>query len=338
MSKNILITGSAGFFGSHMIEEVLVSTDWNIIALCRLSNIGDMNRLINSDHVQKNSDRIKFIYHDLKFDIPQHLIDSIGKVDYITHLAANSHVDRSIIHPKQFFEDNVIGTVNLLEWYRKHCSEAIFINYLTDEVFGPAPPDYDFREDDRWRPSNPYSGSKCGQGGAGMCYHITYNLPIITTYTMNMFGERQNKEKLIAKAIHSIRNDIPIPIHSKIDNNGNVEYVGERHWLHARNAANATLFLLIHGKPGQHYNVVGADEYKNDEIVKKIGSIIGKNPLLEYVDFHKTRPGHDMRYSLDGTKLKNMGWSAPISFDQSLKKTIEWTIANEKTNNNSFFS
>lgn len=328
-NKTVLITGAAGFFGSHMIEEVLVSTDWNIVALCRLSNIGDMNRLINSIHIQKHHHRIKFIYHDLKFDIPQHLVDSIGEVDYVAHLAANSHVDRSITHPKQFFEDNVIGTVNLLEWYRLHCPGAVFINYLTDEVFGPAPEKYNFKEDDRWRPSNPYSGSKCGQGAAGICYHITYGLPIINTYTMNMFGERQNQEKLVAKAIHNIQNNIPIPIHSKINDNGNVEYVGERHWLHARNAANATVFLFANGIGGEHYNVVGQDEFKNDEIVKKIGSIMNKEPILEYVDFHKTRPGHDRRYSLDGSKLKDMGWVPPTDFDTSLRKTISWTLTHK---------
>jgi dTDP-glucose 4,6-dehydratase len=325
-NKTILVTGAAGFFGSHMVEEILVNTSWNVVALCRLSSIGDMDRLMDSNHVQNNKHRIKFIYHDLKFDIPSYTIDNIGYVDYVAHLAANSHVDRSITHPKQFFEDNVIGTINLLEWYRLNNPSAIFINYLTDEVFGPAPNNYNFKEDDRWRPSNPYSGSKCGQGAAGICYHVTYSLPIINTYTMNMFGERQNKEKLIAKSIYNIKNNLPIPIHSKIDDNGNVEYVGERHWLHARNASNATLFLFKHGTPGEHYNVVGKDCFKNDEIVKKIGDIMNKKPILEYVDFHKTRPGHDRRYALDGSKLKDMGWTPPMDFDMSLQKTIQWTL------------
>lgn len=327
-NKTVLITGAAGFFGSHMIEEILVSTDWNIVALCRLSNIGDMKRITQSTHILNSKDRIKFLYHDLKFDVSDHLSESIGFVDYIIHLAANSHVDRSITHPKQFFEDNVIGTVNLLEWYRKTNPQALFVNYLTDEVFGPAPEDYDYKEDDRWRPSNPYSASKCGQGAAGISYHITYGLPIITTYTMNMFGERQNKEKLIAKAIHNLYHDLPIPIHSKINNNGNVEYVGERHWLHARNAANATLFLLEHGLAGEHYNVVGDTKFKNDEIVKYIANIMNKNPNMEYVDFHKTRPGHDRRYALDGTKLKQAGWVPKLSFQDSMQKTIQWTIKN----------
>jgi len=327
--KRILVTGASGFFGSHFIEEVLCNTNWHVIALCRLNNIGDMTRITDSTHVQRYPDRVDIVYHDLRHDISEHLSEKIGEVDYIAHIAANSHVDRSIKHPKIFFEDNVMGTVNLLEWYRTKCPKALMINYLTDEVFGPAPLDYNYKEDDRWRPSNPYSGSKCGQGAAGISYHVTYDLPIITTYTMNMFGERQNKEKLIGKAIHNIKNNLKIPIHAKLDHNNNVEYVGERHWLHARNASNATIFLFHHGTPGGHYNVVGKDQLHNDEIVKKIGDIMGKKPMLEYVDFHKTRPGHDRRYALDGNKLKNMGWQPPLDFEESMRKTIEWTLSNE---------
>lgn len=326
--KKVLITGAAGFFGSHMIEEVLETTNWDIVALCRLSCIGDMNRILDIPNILQHQNRITIIYHDLKYDLPNYLIDQIGHVDYIIHLAANSHVDRSIQYPKQFFEDNVIGTVNLLEWYRLHNPSATMINYLTDEVFGPAPVDYDFTENDRWRPSNPYSGSKCGQGAAGICYNVTYNLPIITTYTMNMFGERQNAEKLVAKAILCLKSDKPIPIHAKIDNNNNVEYVGERHWLHVRNAANATMFLLSHGIPGSHYNVAGETKLKNDEIVRHIGHLMNKIPKLDYVDFHKTRPGHDRRYALDSTKLYTMGWRPPIAFDDGMLRTIKWTLSN----------
>jgi dTDP-glucose 4,6-dehydratase len=325
MNKTILITGAAGFVGSHFVEEVLVNTNWNIIALCRMTYVGDLQRIVDSLHVQKYSHRIKLIYHDLKFEFPPNIIDAIGEVDYVAHIAANSHVDRSILYPKQFFEDNVIGTINLLEWYRNYSPKAKFINFLTDEVFGPAPQDYDFKEDDRWRPSNPYSASKAGQGAAGMCYYTTYNLPIITTYTMNIFGERQHPEKLVAKAIRNISNNKPIPIHAKLDDHGNVEFVGERHWLHARNASNALLFLFDKGQSGEHYNVVGNTKLTNDELVNLIGVLMNKSPILEYVDFHKARPGHDRRYALDGSKLKNMGWTPPMDFNLSMQKTVQWT-------------
>lgn len=329
MKTRILITGAAGFFGSHLMEEILCKTDWDIVALCRMTYVGDIGRIVDSLHVQKHAHRIKLIYHDLKFELPPHIVDSIGEVDYVAHIAANSHVDRSIVYPKQFFEDNVMGTINLLEWYRKYSPKAKFINFLTDEVFGPAPEDYDFKEDDRWRPSNPYSASKAGQGAAGICYYTTYNLPIITTYTMNIFGERQHPEKLVAKSIRNIYNNIPIPIHAKLGPNSEIEYVGERHWLHARNAASAILFLFQNGVSGEHYNIVGDTKLHNDDMVNKIASIMQKQAICEYVDFHLTRPGHDRRYALNNTKLKNMGWNPPVDFEKSLQSTIEWTISNE---------
>ena len=168
MVKTILITGVGGFVASHLLEHVLKSTDWNIVAMCRLSTIGDMRRITNIDEIEKYKNRIKFVYHDLKSEIHAGIAEQIGHVDYIAHLAANSHVARSIIFPKEFFEDNVIGTVNLLEWYRTQNPGARFYNMITDEVFGPAPDNYNFKEDDRWRPSNPYSGAKCGQVGAAI--------------------------------------------------------------------------------------------------------------------------------------------------------------------------
>ena len=327
--KTVLITGASGFLGSHFVEEVLVNTDWNIVALCRLTYVGDMERIVNSLHVKENAHRIKIVYHDLKFELPPHTVEAIGEVDYVAHIAANSHVTRSISHPKQFVEDNVMGTLNLLEWYRKYSPKALFINYLTDEVFGPAPDGYDFKEDDRWRPSNPYSASKAGQGALGISYHNTYKLPIIHTYTMNLFGERQHKEKFVALAIDLINRNQPVKIHAKLDKQGNVEYVGQRHWLHARNAANATLFLFKHGQAGGHYNVVGDVELYNDDMVERLGELMGKKPRLQYVDLEKSRPGHDRRYSLDGSKLRDMGWQQPITFDQSLSKTIDWMLSGE---------
>lgn len=145
---------------------------------------------------------------------------------------------------------------------------------------------------------------------------------------MNLFGERQHKEKLVAKSILKIANNQAVQIHAKLDNQGNVEYVGQRHWLHARNAANATLFLLNHGKAGEHYNVVGDTELNNDDLVKKIAKMMNKEPIIEYVDFSKARPGHDRRYSLDGYKLNSLGWKPKIDFDTSLQKTIEWITKN----------
>jgi dTDP-glucose 4,6-dehydratase len=328
--KTILITGISGFIGSHMLAHVLKNTDWNVIGLARLNFAGDLNRNAEAleEFTKEEKDRVKYVYHDLNFSLCGDKVDRIGKLDYIIHLAANSHVDRSITHPKEFFQDNVMGTVNLLEFARLHHPKVRLLNFGTDEVFGPAPMGYDYKEDDRYYPSNPYSAAKAGQLEAGISYFVTYGMPIITTHMMNVFGERQNKEKLVPLAIDRIIKGTPIQIHSKLDDKGNVEYVGQRHWLHARNACDATLYVLQHGTPGEKYNIVGDIELDNDELVKTIGKVLGKEPVLEYVDFHKARPGHDRRYALDGTKLKNLGWVAPVGFEESLKKTIQWTLDN----------
>lgn len=327
--KRVLITGIAGFIGSHFVDEILSGTDWTIMGMARLGTIGDLERLKSSRYYLADRDRVEMVYHDLKFSVPSHVISRVGKVDAVIHLAANSHVDRSITHPWEFFMDNVMGTVNLLEWLRQTQPDTPIINFSTDEVFGPAPPGYSYKEEDRWRPSNPYSASKAGQSAVGISYHTTYGMPIITTYTMNVFGEKQNPEKLVAKAIRSILQDKPIPIHSKIEN-GEVVYVGQRHWIHARNVAKAALFILERGKPGEHYNIVGEIELHNDEIVKMIGKIIGKQPVLEYIDYHRGRPGHDRRYALDGSKLREMGWTIPMPFIGGLEKTVTWYMNNPR--------
>jgi dTDP-glucose 4,6-dehydratase len=305
----------------------LTKTDWDIIALVRLNYAGDLHRYVDMQKAIESNKRLKFVYHDLKFTVSEQLHNEIGEVDYVLHLAANSHVDRSITHPIEFFYDNVIGTANFFDYLRvKQKGVKKIINFLTDEVFGAAPDDYNYKEDDRWRPSNPYSASKCGQGAIGISYFITYGLPVITTYTMNIFGERQNPEKLLPKAVKYITNDMPIPIHCKIDVDGSVSEIGMRHWLHARNAADALLFLLDKGVVGEHYNVVGDTEKNNLEMVEIIGEILGKKPIITYQDFHSARPGHDRRYALDGTKLKEMGWTPPTEFKASMEKMVEWTL------------
>lgn len=329
MTKRILITGIAGFVGHHVCEHILKNTDWEIVGMVRLNTVGDMHRLTNMDIMKQPAyaDRVKLVYHDLKYTINPTVHSYIGNVDYILHIAANSHVDRSITHPKEFFEDNVMGTVNMLEYMRLHQPTARMINFGTDEVFGPAPDGYDYKEDDRYRPSNPYSAAKAGQICAGHSYFVTYGLDIISTYTMNIFGERQNPEKFVGMCIKNAITGGTQKIHAKLDN-GNVVEVGQRHWLHARNAADALLFLLANGVKGEHYNVVGDTELENDEMAKIIAGYAGKDIKLEYVDFHKARPGHDRRYALDGTKLAQLGWKPPFSFEESMKKTVEWTIAN----------
>lgn len=342
--KRVLLTGAAGFVGHHFLEHLLLTTNWDIVAMCRMNNIGDTNRyagnprLNNPDYAK----RVKFIYHDFKYTINDAIHERIGKVDYILHLGANSHVDRSITHPVEFYEDNVMGTVNMLEYARLKQPGVRFLNFSTDEVFGPAPHGVNWKEDDRYYPSNPYSGSKAGAVEAGISHFVTFKVPVITTHTMNIFGQRQNPEKLVPKAIRKILAGEEMTIHCKLkdaskatlDASGapyslshdDVEYVGERHWLHVRNSCDATLFVLLNGVPGEKYNVVGDTELTNDQLVEMIAAVMGKPVKFKYLDFHSCRPGHDRRYALDGTKLKEMGWVPPVSFDESLATTVQWEI------------
>lgn len=316
--KRCLISGAAGFVGSHVVKYLINHTDWDIVCLIRLNHAGEAKRLADT---QGNA-RVTYLYHDLKYVINDSLREDIGQVDYILHLAANSHVDRSITHPKEFFEDNILGTVNMLEYLRLHMPKARFINFSTDEVYGSAPEGYKYKETDRFSPSNPYSASKAGQSMAAIAYIKTYGLDIINTYTMNIFGDGQNKEKLIPKAIDNAKKRIPMPVFAELEGETLVG-VGTRHWLHSDNVGDALHFILENGISGESYNIVGTDELSNEDVVRAINELLGTEPLIEYVDFHKTRKGHDRRYAIDGAKLAELGWVPKKGFKEGIREVIE---------------
>lgn len=313
------MTGAAGFVGHHVLKHLLDNTDFEIVCLIRLNCSGNLKNLLPFD----DNPRVKFTYHDLKFSINEALREDIGCIDYILHIGANSHVDRSITHPKEFFEDNLMGTINLLEYMRLYMPKARMINFSTDEVYGPAPEKYKFKEEDRFRPSNPYSASKAAQIEAGHSYFRTYGLDIISTFTMNIFGPDQNSEKLIPKAIRYAKERKPMPIFAELSN-GELISVGSRYWLYVSNVGASLLFILKNGIKGEYYNIVGTEELTNEDVVKRVNQLLGiQKPLTEYTDFHKCRPGHDRRYALDGTKLQKLGWVPSISFDEGIKLVIK---------------
>lgn len=320
----ILVTGGAGFIGHHFIEYILENTDWEIIILDRLSHIGSMERLVDIEGWEGYRERVKFVWHDLRGGINSLTKDAIGKVGYIFHFAASSHVDESIKDPIKFIMDNEIGTCNLMLWALDNLdSGGKFFNFSTDEVFGSAPIGYAYKEDDRWRPGNPYSASKAGQAGMGYAFWNTYSLPVVTTFTMNNFGERQHSNKFIPLIVKNILHCRSVDIHCKLEGDLPIE-IGQRTWLHCRNTASALLFLTETGLPGDFYNIIGFDEYDNRELASLIGKIMDRDVKFNFVDFHATRKGHDRRYALDGSKLKNMGWNPPVDFLQSLTKTVQW--------------
>jgi len=322
----VLYTGVAGFVGSHLFEHTMKTTDWFVVALVKMDRAGDLNRLeeILQDHPDWR-ERVSIVRHDLN-DSLQSVHKHIGQVDYIAHLAACSHVDTSILDPVGVFCNNARSTAQILEYARTMQPDLKkFLYFSTDEVYGPAPEGYDFTEEDKLHPSNPYSAGKAAGEMIVMAYGKTYGLPYLITNTMNIFGERQDPEKLIPKCMQFIQKGEPMTIHGTPGN------VGKRHWLHARNAADATIFLLQNSIVNDKVHIVGDTEMDNLQMFTLIAKHMGKEGIQEgkdyvYVDFHSTRPGHDARYAMSGKKLADLGWKPPVDFESSLKKTVEWTL------------
>ena len=325
-NMRVLYTGVAGFVGSHLLEHTMKTTDWEVVALVKMDRAGDLNRIeeILQDHPEWR-ERVSIARHDLN-DSLESVHKHIGEVDYIAHLAACSHVDTSIKEPVSVFCNNARSTAQVLEYARvKQPGLKKFLYFSTDEVYGPAPEGYDFTEDDKLHPSNPYSAGKAAGEMITMAYGKTYGLPFLITNTMNIFGERQDPEKLIPRSMQYLVKGEPMTIHGTKGN------VGKRHWLHARNAADAVIFLLKHEIVNDKVHIVGDIEMDNLQMFELIAKVMGKGGLKEgkdyvYVDFHSTRPGHDSRYAMSGKKLASLGWVAPVKFEESLERTVKWTM------------
>lgn len=287
----------------------------------RLDTSGNLNRLADLDCWSSAKTRIKILHHDLKAEFNPFLVKSLGRVDLILHLAASSHVDRSIADPLSFVLDNVVGTVNVLNYARLNSTPVLY--FSTDEVFGPAPAGKLYVENDRYNSGNPYAASKAAAEEFVAAYHNTYELPVLTTHTMNVFGERQHPEKFIPRVIRNVLDSRTVQIHSDMS----CRAPGSRFWLHAGNVALAVEFLLGRAFNGEKYNVVGEREVSNLEMAEKVAEITGKPLRHELVDFHSSRPGHDLRYALDGSKLAGLGFRFPASFEESLKRTVKWYLS-----------
>lgn len=329
MKNKVLVTGIAGFAGSHILEHILTNTDWDIVGIASWKHKGTPERI---EEVLKGNpmwkERVTIITHDLESPIPPMTMKRIGQCDYIINAAAESHVDRSITNPVPFVLNNVNVALNVLEFARVFKPKA-FIQISTDEVYGAANEGVNHKEWSAIIPSNPYSSSKACQEAIAISYWRTYNVPVIITNTMNMFGEMQDSEKYTAMLIKRIENDEMVTVH------GREGYIGSRYYLHARNHADALLFILENLPPAMfeegvidrpnRYNIVGEMEIDNLALAKTVSDIIGKPLKYELVDFHAVRSGHDRRYALDGAKIASKGWVAPLTLEDSLKQYISWT-------------
>ena len=338
MKGRALITGGAGFIAHHLIAYLLKETDLEIVTLDRLDYSGNLNRLhdIMLTLPPATRKRVKIVHHDLKAELNPLVRKEVGQVNYILHLAAGSHVDRSIEYPMEFVLDNVVGTCNILEFARRQDGLSRFLYFSTDEVFGPAPVGVKYGEYDRYNSTNPYSATKAGGEELAVAYENTYKLPVYISHTMNVFGQRQHPEKYIPMCIRRVRDGQPVTVHS----DATKTVAGSRHYIHAEDVASAVLFLLntpasmantmISQGQCAKFNIVGAEELDNLALAQAIAAAQGKHLYYDMVDFHSSRPGHDLRYALDGAKMKSLGWQPQKSVRERLTDVVHWTLENER--------
>ncbi|MDI6640662.1 MAG: dTDP-glucose 4,6-dehydratase [Methanocellales archaeon] len=305
-----MVTGGAGFIGSNFVKFML---RWHpadqIVVLDKLTYAGDL------DNLKTTMEKIEFIKGDI---CNRELVEKVAKgVDVIINFAAESHVDRSIAEPEPFLATNVLGTQVLLEAARRFDHEK-FVQISTDEVYGSIS-EGSFKEEDLLRPSSPYAASKAAADMLARSYFVTYGVPVLITRSTNNFGLYQHPEKFIPKLIINAISGKPLPIYGDGKN--------VRDWLYVIDNCEAIDLILRKGKSGEIYNVGAGNEKTNLEIAKFILEELGKPKSL--IKFVKDRPGHDLRYSLDWSKIKELGWTPKHSFDAALKKTVKWYIENE---------
>jgi dTDP-glucose 4,6-dehydratase len=311
----LLVTGGLGFIGSNFCRHVLAR--YPDCELINVDKIGIGANPANLHYVEKDK-RYTFIKGDICN--PQLMNRIVHQADAVVNIAAETHVDRSIVDPNMFLQNNTLGTFTLLEALRKHNHKARFLQVSSDEVYGEAL-EGSFTEHDPPRPSNPYSASKAAADMFVLSYRKTFGLNASITRCTNNFGPYQLPEKLIPKTVIRALRDLPIPIYGKGTN--------IRDWIYVEDHCEAIATVLEKGQPGEIYNVSAGNEVANIDIAKKIIALLNKSESL--ITLVEDRPGHDTRYSLDSTKTRtSLGWKPKFSFEKSLESTVRWYLENER--------
>lgn len=329
MSKSILITGGAGFIGSHVVQ-LFVSTypEYRIVNLDALTYAGNLENLKSVE----NAPNYVFEKADIQDENALTHIFEKHKITDVIHLAAESHVDRSISDPLAFVRTNVFGTVNLLNAAKNAWAgaldEHLFYHVSTDEVYGSLHDDGFFLETTAYDPQSPYSASKAASDHFVRAYANTYKMKTVVSNCSNNYGPNHFPEKLIPLCIHNIKNSKPLPVYGKGEN--------VRDWLFVKDHARAIDAVFHKGRPGETYNIGGFNEWKNIDIVRllcqkmdeKLGREVGTSEKL--ITFVQDRAGHDLRYAIDATKIQQeLGWEPSLQFEEGIDITIDWYLANE---------
>lgn len=329
----VLLTGASGFAGSHVLRALLTDTDWDVTCLSSWRHYGEPARILDALHVAGapplDLNRIQLVTHDLSVPLTRGIRGEIGSADIVMNVASDSHVDRSIADPVPFVANNVGLALTMLEHARR-ISPQMFLQMGTDEVYGPMLSGEPNREWDTTIPSNPYSASKAAQDALAIAWWRTYGLPVVLTRTMNLFGPFQSGEKFIPMAIRKVLAGEVVTIHSSPDG-----VPGSRCWIDVRELASAWLYLAQKWTPARYpdtdrpdlFHIVG-EQRSNLEIAEIISTILGKPLRYELVSFHASRPGHDLVYGLDGTKLAEAGWANARGITTSLAETVDWYVHN----------
>jgi dTDP-glucose 4,6-dehydratase len=328
-SKTLLITGGAGFIGSHVVRLFVTKyPDYKIVNLDKLTYAGNLENLRDVE----NAPNYKFIKGDIvDAEFIQDLF-AVYKFDGVIHLAAESHVDRSISNPIEFVMTNVVGTVNLLNAAKhnwKDKQDKRFYHISTDEVYGTLGEEGLFNETTAYDPHSPYSASKASSDHFVRAYHDTYGMNVVITNCSNNYGPNHFPEKLIPLALNNILNKKPIPIYGKGEN--------VRDWLYVIDHARAIDVVFHNGKSGETYNIGGHNEWKNIDLIRLLCKIMDKKlnradgESEKLITFVTDRAGHDLRYAIDASKIeKELGWKPSVTFEQGLEQTVDWYLNNKE--------
>jgi len=329
-NKTILITGGAGFIGSHVVRLFVNKyPDYKIVNLDKLTYAGNLENLKDI----QDAPNYEFVKGDIVDDVFIFELFSKYQFDGVIHLAAESHVDRSIANPNEFIKTNIVGTVNLLnavrEIWKDDLKDKLFYHISTDEVYGSLGNEGLFVEETSYDPRSPYSASKASSDHLVRAYFHTFKLPVVITNCSNNYGPNQFPEKLIPLAINNIKENKPIPIYGKGEN--------IRDWLFVEDHANAIDLVFHNGNVGETYNIGGNNEWTNIDLIhclctimdRKLGRDVGESAKL--ITFVKDRAGHDLRYAIDSSKIQNeLGWEPSLQFEEGLDKTVDWYLANSE--------